>query len=192
MFRENPYKLKRIATYAALDLLAAVLIVIFVLQAFRIPSGSMEPMLRAGDRILVFKPVYGFRIPFTDRKILSFSVPARGTAVVFRFPKDRTQFFIKRCMGLPGDIIEIKAGRLFVNGLAEPDRRAVHSALSGSSTGNGHEFGPYKVPEGCWFMLGDNRDESFDSRYWGPVNTEDLVGLPFCVYWPLNRLGGIN
>ena len=181
---QNTHKLKKFAVTAGLDLLAALLIVIFILQAFRIPSGSMEPMLKAGDRIIVFKPVYGLRIPFSGKKIFRFFSPARGKPVVFRFPKDETQFFIKRCAGLPGDIVEIKTGRLFVNGLEQREPYAVHNAA-----GSGPEdFGPYKVPEGYWFMLGDNRDASFDSRYWGPVGAEDLIGKPLCVYWPLNRL----
>jgi len=179
-------KLKRFLLWAALDLLAALLIVVFILQAFRIPSGSMEPMLKSGDRILVFKPVYGFRIPFTGKKVLRFFSPARGRPVVFRFPKDETQSFIKRCIGLPGDLIEIKSGKLFVNGLEVPEPYAVH--YSAGSNISGEAFGPYKVPEGRWFMLGDNRDSSFDSRYWGPVGEEDLTGTPLCVYWPLERL----
>jgi len=186
MSRENIDKFKKFALNAILDLLAALLIVIFILQAFRIPSGSMEPLLKAGDRILVFKPVYGFRLPFTGKKVLRFFSPKRGKPVVFRFPKDETQFFIKRCLGLPGDILELKAGKLLVNGLEITEPYAAHYS-AGSKTSR-MDFGPYKVPEGRWFMLGDNRDSSFDSRYWGPVGEEDLTGTPLCVYWPLERL----
>jgi len=188
MSRENIGKLKILAVQSAACLLIAVFISAFILQAFRIPSGSMEPLLKAGDRILVFKPVYGFRIPFTGKKILSFFTPERGWPVVFRFPKDNEAIFIKRCMGLPGDIVEIKTGRLFVNGIEQAEPYAVHS---GSPSASG-SFGPYRVPQNCWFMLGDNRDESFDSRYWGPVSSEGLIGNPLCIYWPFRRWGAIK
>ena len=181
-------KLKMAAVRFAACLLIAVFTAVFIVQAFRIPSGSMEPLLKAGDRILVFKPVYGFRIPFSGKKILSFSAPERGKPVVFRFPKDNEAVFIKRCMGLPGDLIEIKTGRLFVNGIEQAEPYVVHTGTPYASG----SFGPYRVPPGRWFMLGDNRDESFDSRYWGPVGAEYLIGKPFCVYWPLNRLRAIK
>ncbi len=188
MSRENIDRIKRLAAGFLSCLLIAVFTAVFIIQAFRIPSGSMEPLLKAGDRILVFKPVYGFRIPFSGKKILSFFRPERGKPVVFRFPKDSEEIFIKRCMGLPGDIIELKSGRLFVNGVEQAESYAFHS---GTPSAPG-DFGPYRVPHNCWFMLGDNRDESFDSRYWGPVRTEDLIGNPFLVYWPLSRCRAVK
>ncbi|KIH77429.1 signal peptidase I Serine peptidase. MEROPS family S26A [Geoalkalibacter ferrihydriticus] len=172
-------------------LILALIIRTFVIQAFKIPSGSMEDTLLVGDHLLVNKFIYGTNIPFTDISFLALRDPARGDIVVFEFPGDRDKpyfqrkDFIKRIVGLPGDVIEVRSKTLYVNG--EPYRipEEVHKdpvTLAPNSNGRDH-FGPITVPESHYFTMGDNRDYSYDSRFWGFVPEESIKGLAFIKYW---------
>ena len=186
--------------------LAVFVIRSFVVEPFRIPSGSMMPTLLIGDFIAVNKFSYGIRLPVTNRKILGIGEPERGDVAVFRFPVDNETVFIKRIVGLPGDRVRYGADkRLYVNGVET--ERGVPEVYEGSGSG-GHMTGArqrlevlgehthailyrpgqptvegeWQVPEGQYFVLGDNRDKSHDSRFWGFVPEENLIG-PASIIW---------
>lgn len=166
-------------------LILALIIRAYVIQAFKIPSGSMISTLLIGDHILVNKFIYGTKIPFSDKSILNFSKPARGDIVVFKYPEDRNKDFIKRVVGIEGDVIEGRNKIIFVNG-KRLDEQYVQFTDNSIRTGNiepRDNFGPYLVPKGKLFVMGDNRDQSYDSRYWGYVDIKELKGKAFIIYW---------
>jgi signal peptidase I len=199
----------------------------FLVEPFKIPSGSMIPTLLIGDFILVNKFAYGVRLPVINRKVLELGSPSRGDVMVFRFPDDPSLDYIKRVVGLPGDHIEYRNKRLMVNGVAVPVRQ-VDDYLSRERMqysrryvetleGTSHEIlldeeaGPQvqptrdfpapgncnynsnglvcTVPPGHYFMMGDNRDNSSDSRVWGFVPDQNIVGKAFFIWLNLNELG---
>jgi signal peptidase I len=184
--------------YAEAIIIAIVLALFirtFVIQAFKIPSGSMKPTLLVGDHILVNKFIYGIKLPFTDKILISLSEPERGDVVVFKFPLDTKKDYIKRVIGLPGDRVELVGKQLLINGRPIEDPHATYSM-----NGNMRMFGPVTVPSGHLFVMGDNRDESSDSRVWGFVPRPYLKGKAFLIYWSWdhknygvrwNRLGDI-
>jgi signal peptidase I len=177
----------------------------FIAEPFRIPSGSMMPTLLVGDFILVNKFTYGIRLPVINKKIIELSEPNRGDIVVFRYPKDPTVDYIKRIVGLPGDKVVNKKKKLTINdlpvqqtslgsyqGLGQGEEMSGAEDLLENLTGVEHrilirngtptvEF-VYVVPEGNYFAMGDNRDNSNDSRYWGPVPEANLVGKAFFIW----------
>lgn len=164
----------------------------YVVQAFKIPTGSMEQNLLVGDHILVNKFVYGAAESGLERWLLPQRTVRRGDVVVFRFPEDPRRDFIKRCVGLPGDEIRIVDKQLFVNGeSAEDDAYTYHtderiypdSRFLSPSFRRRDNFGPETVPPGHLFCLGDNRDNSNDSRFWGPVPLDYVKGRAFLIYW---------
>jgi signal peptidase I len=163
----------------------ALLIRTFVIQPFSIPSGSMEDTLVVGDHLLANKFLYGIRIPFTDARILKMRDPRRGDVIIFRYPEDRSKDFIKRVIGIPGDEITVRDKQVFVNGIPYRNPHEVHkeSLLLSRSQGPRDNFGPVRVPAGSWFVMGDNRDHSYDSRFWGFVQDADIVGSAFVTYW---------
>jgi signal peptidase I len=163
----------------------------FVVQAFKIPSGSMKSTLLVGDHILVTKFTYGIKIPFMDTEIFDFGGPQRKDIVVFRYPVDPDKDFIKRVIGLPGDTIRIQNKRVFVNDkeLDEPYvQHTDHGILPGSVSPRDN-FGPIVVPQNSYFVMGDNRDESYDSRFWKFVDESVLKGKAFIIYWSWNGEG---
>lgn len=163
----------------------ALFIRTFVVQAFKIPSGSMLPTLLIGDHLLVNKFIYGIRVPFTGKILVPIKSPKHGDVVVFRFPKDRSIDYIKRVVGTPGDTVEIKAKKVFINGKPINDVHAHVSSptvLSAKASPRDN-FGPILVPEDRIFVMGDNRDNSYDSRFWGFVDQRDLLGKAFILYW---------
>lgn len=199
-------------------LLAAFIMYVFI-QAFKIPSGSMEKTLLIGDHLFVNKLVYGVRVPYTDKRVFSLREVRRGDVVVFRFPvedRESSHFgkdFIKRCVAVGGDTVELRDKRLFVNGeaVAEPyvnfAEDYVHPALKSKPPREALQqawlerrftdvfrdnFGPVVVPDGHYFCLGDNRDRSFDSRFWGPLPKKYLKGRAWFVYWPFSRAKAIR
>ncbi len=166
--------------------LLALFIRTFIVQAFKIPSGSMLPTLKVGDYLLVNKFVYGIKNPFNGKVLISVSEPKRGDVVVFRYPKDPSVDYIKRTVGIPGDTVEVRDKKLFINGQKATDPNAwidsPGSVLSGSESPRDN-FGPILVPEGQIFVMGDNRDNSYDSRFWGFVDQRKILGKAFILYW---------
>jgi signal peptidase I len=157
-----------------------------LVQAYKIPSGSMIPTLLVGDHLLANKFIYGERIPFTDEKILVFKKPKSGDIIIFRYPRDPSKDFIKRVVAVAGDVVEERNKQLFVNGksLVEPYVQYTDNSLLVSRD----NFGPYVVPDNKVFVMGDNRDRSYDSRYWGYVDLKDIEGKAFIIYWSWNNL----
>jgi len=166
-------------------LLLALFIRAYFIQAFKIPSGSMIPTLLIGDHILVNKFIYGTTIPFSDKRILVFRKPEKGDIIVFKYPEDRSRDFIKRVMAMEGDVIESKNKTIYVNGKAvdEPYAQHTDTSLRPGGIEPRDNFGPYIVPKGKYFMMGDNRDQSYDSRYWGYVDLTDIRGEALILYW---------
>jgi signal peptidase I len=165
----------------------ALIIRTFLFQAFHIPSGSMEDTLLEGDFLFVSKTLYGAEIPFTGGKRLpAIRGPQRGDIIVFRYPEDPSQDFIKRCIGVPGDVIEYRDKELYVNGELQHEDYIKHTQGERIVPGRDN-FGPITVPEGKFFMLGDNRDNSRDSRYWGFVDYSQLRGKALFIYWSWDK-----
>jgi signal peptidase I len=212
--------LELVETSFSAVLLAAV-IMYAVVQAFKIPSGSMEDTLHIGDHLFVNKFIYGIRVPFTEKRLLTFRDVHRGDVVVFQCPDaalsqdDRARHvrkdFIKRAIALPGDEVLMKNKHLYVNGKVQEESYAIYrdpmvipaqevaqsqaefqqawetGALASRSFIRDN-FGPVKVPPESYFVMGDNRDGSFDARFWGPLPRRLLKGKAWLLYWPLNRI----
>ncbi|MEW6367967.1 MAG: signal peptidase I [Acidobacteriota bacterium] len=165
----------------------------FVVQAFQIPSSSMEDNLLVGDHLLVNKSVYSsFGESALASKILPFKEPRRGDIVVFKYPEDPTKDFVKRVIGLPGDTVEIRSKTVYVNGKAFQEPYKYHkdshifSPFDLSARPEAvmrDNYGPVTVPAGDLFVMGDNRDNSHDSRYWGFLPRTNLKGKPLIIYW---------
>jgi len=162
----------------------------FIVQAFKIPSGSMIPSLLIGDHLLVNKFLIGttVEIPFTNITLFhmpGLRKPERGDIVVFKYPEDPNRDFIKRIIAVEGDLIEGRQKRIFVNGveLKEPYIQHVDRLLAAGQMARRDTFGPEIVPKGKLFVMGDNRDASYDSRFWGYVDRKDLRGKAFIIYW---------
>ena len=178
--------LKEYAQAIVIALILALFIRTFVVQAFKIPSGSMIKTLLIGDHILVNKFIYGVKNPFTRVTWIPIDSPKRGDVVVFIFPMDRSKDFIKRVIGLPGDEIKIVNKKVYVNGRPFVDPPGVQHTdpnILPASVSPRDNFGPIKVPPGKIFVMGDNRDQSFDSRFWGFVPLKDVKGKAFIIYW---------
>jgi signal peptidase I len=173
--------LKEYAEALIVALILAFIIRSFVVQAFKIPSGSMLQTLQIGDHLLVTKFAYGVKVPFTNIMIYEREGPKHGDIIVFDFPEDPSKDFIKRVIGLPGDVIEIRDKQVFRNGekLIEPYVQHVTSVILPQRD----NFGPITVPEDKYFVLGDNRDESYDSRFWGYVERKTIAGKALILYW---------
>jgi signal peptidase I len=163
----------------------ALVIRAFVVQAYEIPSGSMEDTLAIGDRILVNKFVYGAKIPFTDHRILEVRAPRRGDVIVFQYPMDPSKDFIKRVVGLPGDRIQIIDKKVYVNGQQYWNQHEVHKQddLLPKILSPRDNTEVITVPDDSYFVMGDNRDSSYDSRFWGFVSRQKIEGLAFIKYW---------
>jgi len=176
--------LKEYAEAIITALIFALVIRAYVIQAFKIPSGSMIPTLLIGDHLLVNKFIYGTKIPFTDRRVLIFKKPERGDIIVFKYPENPKKDFIKRVIATGGDVIEERDKRIYVNGKAVIEPYTQHSD-SGIRSGNDprDNFRPLTVPKGKVFVMGDNRDQSYDSRYWGFVDLNEVLGKALIIYW---------
>ncbi|MBW1971461.1 MAG: signal peptidase I [Spirochaetes bacterium] len=166
-------------------LLIALFIREYVVQAFKIPTGSMEDTLLVGDRILVNKFIYGVKVPFSDLKVFTYRKPKRDEIIVFIYPKDRTKDFIKRVVGIGGDKVEVKKKMLYLNGRLKKDPWEVHKEKSiiPPNLQPRDYFGPILVPKGKLFVMGDNRDRSLDSRFWGFVDLKDVKGKALIIYF---------
>lgn len=166
-------------------LILALIIRAYIIQAFKIPSGSMIPTLLIGDHILVNKFIYGTKIPLTDKKILIWRSPEQGDIIVFKYPENPKKDFIKRVIATGGDVVEEKNKIVYVNGKALVEPFAHHFDRSVRPGGNDprDNFGPVVVPKDKFFVMGDNRDQSYDSRYWGFVDRKDIRGKALMIYW---------
>ncbi|BDV43973.1 signal peptidase I [Geotalea uraniireducens] len=166
-------------------LLLAFAIRTWVIEPFKIPSGSMENTLAIGDHLFVNRFLYGIKIPFTDTRILRIRAPHRGDVVVFEYPEDPSKDFIKRVIGVPGDVIQEKDKVVYVNGVPYRNPHEIHrdSTILPAEAGPRDNFGPVTVPANSYFMMGDNRDNSYDSRFWGFVKDSALKGKAFIKYW---------
>lgn len=170
-------------------LVLALIIRTFLFQAFKIPSGSMEDTLLIGDHLLVNKFIYGVQVPGFDQRYLSLRDPQRGDVIVFEFPLDtelpfyKRRDFIKRVIGTPGDVVEVRNKKVFVNNEPFEIPGEVHKGPDFSDDPRRDNMPAVKVPDDQYFVMGDNRDRSFDSRFWGFVEKSKIKGLAFVKYW---------
>ncbi|MEA2084957.1 MAG: signal peptidase I [Thermodesulfobacteriota bacterium] len=170
-------------------LIVALFIRTFVVQAFKIPSGSMIPTLLIGDHILVSKFVYGIKNPITRNTLIAIGEPQRNDVIVFKYPVNPKQDFIKRVIGVAGDRIEIRDKHVYVNGKLFEVKNAIHldSRIISGDLQPRDNLGPIIVPENSVFVMGDNRDNSHDSRFWKFVDLDEVKGKAFILYWSWNR-----
>ncbi|HEX5761325.1 MAG TPA: signal peptidase I [Thermoanaerobaculia bacterium] len=196
MATEKPF-LREILEALLVAVLFATFARTYVVQAFKIPTGSMEENLLVGDHILVNKFIYGEARTGLERRLLPLRPVRRGDVVVFKYPEDPARDFIKRCVGLPGDTVEIVDKQLYLNGRAvaeegytyHADERTFPRSPALEAWSVRDNFGPYVVPPAHYFCLGDNRDNSRDSRVWGPVPESHVKGRAFMVYWSTSEGG---
>ena len=191
---EAPRKKHIVREYAESIIIAALLALVirtFMVQAFKIPSGSMEDTLQVGDHLLVTKFIYGTKIPFTEKWIIPVREPKRGDVIVFEYPEDsknpalsfwQKKDFIKRVIGVPGDRVKMLNQVVYVNDEPYKIPQEIHK---GTSMGPPeiYNFAERVVPAGNYFCMGDNRDRSHDSRFWGFVPKGNIKGLAFILYW---------
>jgi signal peptidase I len=173
----------------AIAILIALFIRTFVVQAFKIPSSSMEPTLQVGDHLLVNKFIYGIKFPFIETKYFQFKKPQRGDIIVFVYPKDRSKDFIKRVIGTEGEKVQIVHNKIYINNqlIDDPWGRYDERAPSTKYLQPMERFGPVTVPVNSVFVLGDNRDNSQDSRFWGFVNVNEVKGKALIIYFSWDR-----
>lgn len=169
-------------------LVLAMIIRTFVIQAFKIPSGSMIPTFNIGDRIFVNKFLYGAKIPFTDIRLPALRQPERGDIIVFVSPEDRKKDFVKRLIAREGEIVQIKDGKIYIDGKAVSEPASVRGFYYYNTGPYGPEGHSIVVPKDSYYVLGDNSASSRDSRYWGFVPKKNLVGKAVFIYWPLHRM----
>jgi signal peptidase I len=165
-------------------LLLALLIRTFAVQAFKIPSGSMEPTLRVGDYLLVNKFIYGMRIPYTGTRLFPYEKPQRGDVIVFIYPVDPSKDFIKRVIGREGEKVQIIDNKIYINDRQIPDpwgyfKKRVPSWFLQTV----ENYGPVIVPKDSLFVMGDNRDNSEESRFWGFLPLNDVLGKALIMYF---------
>jgi signal peptidase I len=185
--RRRKSVVREYAEAIAIAVLLALVIRTVIVQAFTIPSGSMMDTLLVGDYILVNKFLYGPEIPLVDWHTPALRDPHRGDIIVFKYPQDEKRDFIKRIIGTPGDEVQVKGHQVLVNGkaLVEPYVKPIESSYTRSASYCGYAYGcePTRVPADSYFVMGDNRDNSQDSRYWGFVKRDKIKGKAFLIYW---------
>lgn len=172
----------------AIAVILALIIRAFIIQAFKIPSGSMIPTFEIGDRIFVNKFIYGARIPFTNFRLPALSQPKRGDIIVFVSPETPKKDFVKRLIAIGPEKIEIKDGRIYINGKAVDNISSISSTYYYNKGDHGRAGQSIEVPEDSYYVLGDNSASSRDSRYWGFVPEKNIIGKAVLVYWPINRM----
>jgi signal peptidase I len=185
MKKDKKALLKEYAETIIIAVLIALFIRTFIIQAFKIPSGSMKDTLLIGDHLLVNKFIYGIKVPYLRKTIIPVKTPARGDIVVFIYPLDRSKDFIKRVIAVGGDTIEIRDKQIYLNGAAVSDTHGIYAdtVILPRALQPRDNFGPVTVPARTVFVMGDNRDQSFDSRFWGFVDLDDILGKAFIIYW---------
>ncbi len=192
--RSGKGRIREYAEAFAVALLIALLVRTFVVQAFKIPSGSMETTLLVGDHIFVNKFLYGYHVPYTKGRVLRFSKPKREDIIVFVFPEDPDKDFIKRVIGIPGDTVEIRDKQVILNGkpLEEPYARYADGRMIDGFVRTRDNMPAVEVPPGEYFVMGDNRDRSYDSRFWGFVSEEAILGKAMFIYFSIDWSRGIR
>jgi signal peptidase I len=177
-------KQKRIWEYIRVIGSSLVLVLIIrtsIVQAYKIPSGSMIPTLLIGDHLLANKFIYGPTIPFINKRLFELAKPKKGDIIIFPSPEDPDKDLIKRVVAVEGDLIEERDKQIFINGKPMDEPYAQHTDASLLDPRD--NFRPYLVPKGKLFVMGDNRDQSYDSRFWGCVDTKHIKGKAFVLYW---------
>ena len=187
-------KAREYAEAFGVALVIALVVRTLLIQAFKIPSSSMENTLLVGDHIFVNKFIYGYHIPFTKGRVLQFRSPERGDIIVFVFPEDTEKDFIKRVVGVPGDVIEVRQKTVYLNGepLKEDYARYVEGADPEGLVRARDDMPAIQVPEGKYFVMGDNRDRSYDSRFWGFVDSEAVIGKAMFIYFSIDWSRGVG
>ncbi|MBI3783742.1 MAG: signal peptidase I [Deltaproteobacteria bacterium] len=180
-------RLRQNAESLLLAVLVALVVRSSVVEAFWVPSGSMLPTIQIGDHLFVNKLAYGLHIdiPLVNKSVVlaRWGQLHRGDIIVFVSPNDRNIDLIKRVIGTAGDTVEVRQKKLFINGEAVPDPNANFKRPDERNTVPRDNLAPVKVPEGQFFVMGDNRDESYDSRYWGFADERDVKGKATFIYW---------
>lgn len=183
--KKNSHKKSIVREYAEIIVLAVALALFvrtFFIQAFRIPSESMEETLLVGDFLFANKFIYGAKLPFVDWRLPAIRDPQPGDIIIFKFPGDKKTDYIKRCVAVEGQTVELKGSKLYVDGVLQDED------FSKYVLGSNHprRYGPTEVPEGHIFMMGDNRDNSADSRAWGPLDKRLISGKAMFIYFSWN------
>ncbi|MBD5607929.1 MAG: signal peptidase I [Desulfovibrio sp.] len=169
----------------------ALFIRTFIVQAFKIPSGSMLETLQIGDHLLATKFAYGIKIPFTDKYLFRGDDPQRGDVVIFPYPNDPDVDYIKRIVGAPGDVIEIRDKQFYRNGQPIREGYVIHTDPDGIEPVRDN-YGPVTIPADKYFVMGDNRDNSMDSRFWGLVDRDSIKAKAWRIYWSWGDLSDIR
>jgi signal peptidase I len=172
----------------AIALVMALLLKHFIIEAYRIPTGSMEETILIGDFLIANKFIYGIRIPFTDLRIPLIRDPKQGDVVIFKFPVDPSQNYVKRCIAGPGQTVELRDKEVYVDGVLYKDDSFTKYSSEPAPVNKLHsdvrfKYGPFTVPDDHFFMMGDNRDHSYDSRFWGPVPRVNVLGKALFLHW---------
>lgn len=185
MMKKPKSKLRQYGESLVIAAIIALSVKSLVFAAYNVPSGSMEPTLLVGDYLIANRLSYVVKVPFTDIVVLTLGEPERGDIIIFRYPKDRSKDFVKRVVAKPGDVVEIRGKVLYVNKERVDDTGAYfsdHQIIPGFIAPRDN-FGPVTVPKESYFAMGDNRDNSSDSRFWGFLKKEDLVGKAEIIYF---------
>ena len=193
---KNKSSARELTEFIIIVLVLFILFRTFAFQAFKIPSGSMKDTLLVGDHIMATKFNYGIHIPneipflgykvFDDYTLFQ-KIPERNDIIIFKFPKNEARDFIKRVIGLPGELIEIRRQKVFINGKAMDESFTRHDEPQGDFLYPRDDLGPFRIPEGHVFVLGDNRENSHDSRFWGVLNLKNIRGKAQLIYWSWDR-----
>ncbi|MGD1048462.1 MAG: signal peptidase I [Candidatus Krumholzibacteriaceae bacterium] len=176
-------KKSKLHEYVEIVVTAVILALIvraLIIQSYHIPSGSMEDTLLKGDFLFANKFIYGAKVPFVNLRLPKVRDPKPGDIVIFKWPGDQKTDYIKRCIALEGQTVELKGTHLFIDGVEKPESYPKYIY------GGRSDFGPYTVPKGHIFVFGDNRDDSSDSRYWGPLDKKLLRGKALFIYFSID------
>lgn len=168
----------------------AMVIRSFIIAPFKIPSGSMEDTLLVGDQLMAVKFIYGIRIPFTSKFVVRFRDPKPGEVIVFKYPEDPSKDFIKRCIAVGGQTVEIRNKEVYIDGILQPypeHVKFIDNNILPAHLGPRDNLSPMLVPENHMFVMGDNRDNSNDSRFWNFVPYNNIIGKAVIIWWSWNN-----
>ncbi len=186
------YQIREWTESILIAVVLALFIRTFIVQAFKIPSGSMIPTFKVGDRIFVNKFIYGARVPLTPWSLPAVRQPKRGDIIVFKSPEDPKKDFVKRLIAVGGEEVEIREGKIYINGSVMDEPASIRTVYYYNAGNYGFEGKATKVPEDSYFALGDNSGSSRDSRYWGFVPKKNMIGKVIFIYWPVYRMKAVK